>query len=366
LTFRRTKSVHERLGFELDHYDLHQIPQNIAETCPWVWKTNLLGGGRLVNLTAKVMEWPTLNDYLKQKGWTHGEGFSVGNKSQDAKWLTKMAYLPIKALTVFGVDKEKITTVDENKFEAPREPDRFAAPMFLIGENESLPADLWLSGNLAFRNSIVSINAKEEEKADLKEFANIFAKYREKLRVFCLLKSSRALVGKSTSILKLDIEELPWPGDDGFQKLSWWEELLLSDASEVYSPFIRVGQNAPAITEAVDSSKFQSYANTFVCLLGSVYSNLRADRCGVADGMAYQAFTFGKTSGLDWPSDWSDHLRKLLFKHDSAALRTHRIVRFYEGNTLIIVKPDRMRDWIPSTAIRDADETLVDLQEQGF
>jgi len=366
LTFRRTKSVHERLGFELDHYDLHQIPQNIAETCPWVWKTNLLGGGRLVDLNAKVMGWPTLRDYLQQKGWAHGEGFIVGNKSQEAKWLTEMAYLPTKALTGFGIDKEKITTVDEKKFEAPRDPGRFAAPMFLIRENESLPTGLWLSGSLAFRHRIVSITAKEEEKADLKEFADIFANYREKLRVFCLLKSSEALLGKSTSILKLDIEELPWPGDNGFEKLSWWEELLLSDAAEVYAPFIRVGQNAPAITETVDSSKFQSYANTFVRLLGSVYSNLRADRCGVADGMAYQAFTFGKTSELDWPSDWSDHLRKLLFKHDSAALRTHRIVRFYEGNTLIIVKPDRMRDWIPSTAIRDADETLVDLQEQGF
>ena len=45
LTFRRTKSVHERLGFELDHYDFHEIPQNLAEESPWVWKANLLGEG---------------------------------------------------------------------------------------------------------------------------------------------------------------------------------------------------------------------------------------------------------------------------------------------------------------------------------
>jgi hypothetical protein len=32
----------------------------------------------------------------------------------------------------------------------------------------------------------------------------------------------------------------------------------------------------------------------------------------------------------------------------------------------VIVKPDRLRYWIRSTAIRDADETLVELKNQGF
>lgn len=368
MTFRRTKSVHERLGFELDHYDLHQIPQTVAETCPWVWKSNLLGGGRLVNLTAKIMEWPTLVDYLMKKGWTHGEGFIVGKKSSDKKadWLHGMPFLPTEGLGEEGICVEQIDVVCATQFAAPRKIERYQAPMLLIGENASLFSGVWLDGDLTFLDSIVSINAPRSDESRLVEFARKFQSQRDRLTVFCLLKSSKALVGKSTAILKRDIEQLPWPGDKGFQRLSWWEDLLLYDASEVYAPFIRVGHNAPAITESVDLSKFQSYANTFVRLLGSVYSSLRADRCGIADGMGYQAFTFGKVSELDWPNDWSEHLRELLFKHDSAAIRTHRIVRFYEGNTLIIVKSDRMRDWIPSTAIRDADEILIDLQEQGF
>ena len=44
-TFRRTKSVHERIGFELDHYDHHTVPQNTAKEFSSVWKSNLLGGG---------------------------------------------------------------------------------------------------------------------------------------------------------------------------------------------------------------------------------------------------------------------------------------------------------------------------------
>ena len=35
-TFRRTVSVHERLGFELDHYDCHAVPQRVAEAHDWI------------------------------------------------------------------------------------------------------------------------------------------------------------------------------------------------------------------------------------------------------------------------------------------------------------------------------------------
>jgi len=42
------------------------------------------------------------------------------------------------------------------------------------------------------------------------------------------------------------------------------------------------------------------------------------------------------------------------------------VLRFYEANTILIVKPDRLRYWIRSAAIRDADETLTDLRSQGY
>jgi hypothetical protein len=368
MTFRRTKSVHERLGFELDHYDLHYIPQDLAETTPWVWKANLLGGGRLAGLTSKVMGWPTLCAYLKKKGWTHGEGFIVGKKSSDkeALWLNGMPFLPTNGLMDNGIRLERIDIVRETKFAAPRKPERFKSPMVLIYKNESLDSAFWNSGNLAFKHRLVSVNSPEHDAKALEEFATKFQSLQIGFRAYCLLQSTEALVGQSTSILKRDIEQLPWPEEDGSQKLSWWEELLLSDAADVYAPLIRVGQKSPAVMEGVDSRNLKVYAESFVRLLGSVYSNLRASHCGFAEGMAYQAFTFGKKSTLEWPDDWSQHLGELVQKQNSAALRTRRIIRFYEGNTLIIVKPDRLRNWIASTAIRDADETLVDLQQQGF
>jgi len=247
ITFRRTKSVHERLGFELDHYDLHQIPLEFATSNPWVWKTNLLGGGRLVHLTAKVMQWPTLKDFIQDKGWTHGEGFSVGNKKRSADWLTGMPFLPTRALKEGGICHEKIDIVREKLFEAPRSPERFRAPMFLIAENELLFTDFLPKGELAFLNSFVSINALESQLAEIAKFAETFHKFKSQLIVFGILKSTRSLIGKSTSILKKDIDDLPWPGVKGFEKLAWWEEILLSDAARFYAPLIRVGQTSAAL-----------------------------------------------------------------------------------------------------------------------
>ena len=369
LTIRKTKSVHERLGFELDHYDEHFIPQDMAQTSPWIWKVNLLGGGRLANLTAKVMNWPTLEQYLDKKGWTHGEGFIVGKNSarkNPCNWLRNKKFLPTQALTKYGIDVDAITTVPDHNVVYSSKPERFTPPMFLIRENEQLPSALWTSGSLAFLHQIVSINSPASELKELTVFAKEFDRNKNRLKQYSLLKSTQSVIGKSTAILKRDIEELPWPVDGLSQKLAWWEEILLSESSTIYAPLIRVGHKSPAASQAVDQPMFDAYSDTFVRLLGSVYSNLRSGHSGVADGIAYQSFIFGKSSDLYWPDDWAAHLKKLIIKNSGAAFRTNRIIRFYEANTLIIVKPDRMRNWIRSTAIRDADETLIDLQEQGF
>lgn len=133
---------------------------------------------------------------------------------------------------------------------------------------------------------------------------------------------------------------------------------IREECHEKLVAMIRTGQIAKLIRGPIESQDFLSYSGPFVRLLGSVYSNLRASHCGFAEGMAYQAFTFGEKSTLEW-LDWSQHIGELVKQNSAAPL-----IRFYEGNTLIIVKPDRLRNWIASTAIRDADETLVDLQKQ--
>jgi hypothetical protein len=221
-------------------------------------------------------------------------------------------------------------------------------------------------GFLAYRNQIVGIHAPKAEEQQLREFYEQFVANRKTLRAFCAIFGTRALNDKATSILKRDIDVLPWLEGRERWRLSWWEKSLSEDVVEYASDFIRLGQNSRLLREKVSANHLQTFSDTFIKMLGSVYSNLRASEFGLLDGLAFQAFCFGKESDLDWPSDWSGQLREVIYREHGDALRTVRILRFYEGNTIIMVKPDRLRYWIPSTAIRDADETLVDLQRQGY
>ena len=377
LTFRRTKSVHARIGFELDHYDWHNVPQMTAVDSLSVWKANLLGGGRLLHLSQRISTQRTLKVYWETQGWSDGEGFKDGSrksetpdpdkpdKRQEADWLTGKPFLPSSALSEHGVDMEQIGIVVKERFSAPREKSRFTPPMVLIRETDTLPVVFWGKEYITFLRDIISINAPASDAVKLEQFANAFRKNINTVRAFCLLNSSRALVNKSTSILKQDIDDIPWPNDDGSMSLAFWEQVLLDDILKHTAQLIKVGQNAPVFTENADAATFDEYASLFVKMLGSVYRNLTPGRSDCFNGLAYQSFYFGKQSNIDWPSNWSKKLADVVYRANST-MHTSRVLRFYEGNTFFIIKPDRLRYWIPSTAIWDADETLGDMVGFGF
>jgi hypothetical protein len=85
ITVKKLKSAKERQYFEIDHYDFHKVNKTNALNDVFVWKANLLGGGRLPSFIKKISNHKTLQDYLSFKeensGWNFGEGFIVGNRS---------------------------------------------------------------------------------------------------------------------------------------------------------------------------------------------------------------------------------------------------------------------------------------------
>jgi hypothetical protein len=238
--------------------------------------------------------------------------------------------------------------------------------LVLIKEHISLPCAFWNNGFLAYKGKIVGIHAPPEQAQQLRQFYQEFSTNRKTLQAFCILLGSQALVGKATAILKRDIDVLPWPKGGARWDLCDWERILCEDVVNYAAEFVRLGQNSRLLKQCATCDDMKAYADVFIKMLGSIYTNLREAKSGVLNGIAYQAFCFGKAPQFDWPSDWSEKLNNLIYIVHGAALRTVRVLRFYENNVIIIVKPDRLRYWIRSTAIRDADETLVDLRTQGY
>ncbi len=370
LIFRRTVSVHERICFELDHYDHHTISQTQSETDPFVWRANLLGGERLIEISQRIRSMRTLQEYVSQREWNYGEGFIAAKtgKRSPAPFLTGKPLLPTDAFTDEGIDKTMIETVKETHFRSAYTEDRYSAPLILIRELDSLPIAFWDEGFIAYRNQIVGIHAPSSQKSDLNKLFKYLQHNHIICRLSCALNSSRFIVGKATSILKHDIDMLPYPENINELSLSFWEEALCDDVLKYLIDYARLGQNSELLKTAANKKNMDDYSTMFLRMLGSIYDNLEAAEPIFIEGLVCQPFYFGKRPNLSWLTKEAEgELQKLIYSEEKHKhLRTIRVLRFYLENVLLIVKPDRLRYWIRSTAIRDADDTLIDLRQQGY
>jgi len=373
-TFRRTVSVKERICFELDHYDRHKVSQKHAETDPYIWRANLLGGGRLLDISQRLRDMPTFAEHIQQQGWDYGEGFIAGKKRKGRKetrkpaaFLTGKSFLPTKAFTDKGIDEIRIGTVTETLFESPRKKERFDPPLVLIKESVSLPVTFWNKGFLSYRHRIVGIHAPRSHASELCSFYESFLKKHDIYRFCCTLYGTESLTSKATAIRKQDIDLLPYPKDQTDLSFSFWEEAIQSDVLKYMADCVRLGQKSELLRKSADESDLKKYSKMFIKMLGSVYNNLSAGDPIFLNGLICQPFYFGDRPEVSWLNAGAEgELEELIYYKNHEYLRTVRVFRLYTENVMLIVKPDRLRYWIRSTAIRDADETLIDLSEQGY
>lgn len=373
LTFRRTISVNERICFEIDHYDHHNVPQYQAETDFYIWRINLLGGGRLISISQKLRSERTLAKYLednaRDKNWDYGEGYIAAKtgKRTPAPFLTGQDLLPASAFTESGIDENKITRVQETKFRSAYTIDRYTPPIILIKEVSSLPITLNTKRVLAYGHRIVGIHAPVKQISELRSLYDFLVKHRDTYLFWCTVNGTEALIDMETTIRKQDIDSWPYPEDKKNLSLSFWEKVLRDDTLNYMADFVRLGQESEVLLKSANEKVLCQYSEMFIKMLGSIYDNLKASKPIFLNGLICQPFYFGNSPELEWiDKNAEPELTKLIYYEKHARLRTVRVVRFYDKNVILIVKSDRLRYWIRSTAIRDADETLKDLYQQGY
>lgn len=367
-TFRRTVSVKEKICFELDHYDRHFVMQKQAEMDFYVWRVHLLGGGRLLNMSKRFRDTRTLKKYIEdQRGWKYGEGFTIGNKKNKTAFLNDKKYLPKQALNSNGIDEEKIEDLTESKFERPREKESYTSPLILIRKIDSLAIAYWDKYFLSYSHEIVGIHAPASQSSKLVKIYKLIFEKNDFFRFMVTLHGSCALAERETAILKQDIDLLPFPKDKNTLSFSFWEKALCEDVIDYMAGYIRHGQKSKLLQESAGKKDLCRYSEVFVKMLGSIYNNLKASAPIFWNNLICQPFYFGNSPELTWlGSDAEANLEKLIYYENHERLRTVRVFRFYDKNVLLIVKPDRLRYWIRSTAIWDADETLTHLYDQGY
>lgn len=404
VTVRRTKPSKEKLYFELDYYDFHRISYKEALENRLVWKSNLLGGGRLKHLMKRFAPIRSLGDYLRkakeEDGWEFAEGFIVAKKKEEmdelielktnaeklsqenkerlkklekkykADYLTGKPTLPTEAFTEEGIDEDQIDILREEYFyrSAKKNKKIFQRPHLLIKEGvakKSIPIE-FRNDYLSFKDNVIGIHAPEDQIDDLLDLERRIKNNRTYL-FYVAGFSGKYMVGRATTILKMDIEALPYPENERELELTEIEQILVDDVLDYMLDFRRKGENSVA-EKSVSDQQLKQFSEIYCKVLNSVYKEFKPyEPQKIGSFICYPFYYRDKPQIIeDSMDEFEAALHELIQKKYNTNSRIVRILRMYENNTIYLIKPKQTRYWLRSVAIRDADETFADLVVQGY
>lgn len=395
--FRRTKASGEKVDFEIDHYDIHKVSYLSAVNNPRVWQANFMGGGRLHHLLDRIVTTRSLRQYLDKKvaenGWKVAEGwiesskdvklvneldiitnrteneereFIVLKEKHQAEWITGYKLVETENFTEDGIGSVDICnkkyfyrSVKENK-------EIFQPPHLLIKEQagiSSIPIE-YSEEYLTFRNEIIGIHTSQSDKHLLRKIEKRY-KNNQSYSALLWLLSGRIISTREGVVLKNDILSLPYPEEEiVFDPI---EKILLSDISEYYSEFRKMGEKSVILTTPSEKD-LEIFGELYCRVLNSIYDDFHAVHPILGKEFVAYPFILGKEPNTEIPrniEDVEEKLRSLLDSKQGYNLWVKRILKVYHENVIFLYKPNQKRYWLPSIAIRDADTTFLDLYKQG-
>jgi hypothetical protein len=368
-TVRRSSRSEAEIGFDLDYYDLHWLPRQLALSNDAVWRTDLFGGGRVLGLVDGLKKFRALGEYAKSRNWEFGEGFIAGNsgKRVPANYITGQHFIPSNALGENGIDVKAIRVVQQMVFASPRPSTRYAPPMLLVRKHMNLAHGLWVDTPLTYDSEVVGFCAPAGDVLNLERMRKWLSDESHALRGYVALTSPRLFIRKATVVQTNDVFSVPFP-NGGSLELSINERILLDDVVDYYRDLIRLGEDSQAMT-ATGLAAIPAFNEVLTRQINAIYQQnpLGALTTQSWPGVICQPFVFG-AGAIDWSDAESlkGKLETLLRERSGTTLQITRVARIYDGNFVFLLKPDRLRFWLRSVALRDADEILADLRAQGF
>lgn len=368
-TFRRTGRMDAEQGLDLDYYDLHFVPYSVALKDDRLWRANLLGGGRALSLVNRLAQSRTLREYAEQNDWEVGEGFIVGQSVQrkHAPHLTGHPYLPSNALTTSGIDESQIKPLEDELFRSAYTERRFTPPMLLIREQMHLAHAIWDKHYLTYSQRMVGFCAPHKDLPKLKSIDRWLTAEKRTLCAYLALTSPGLFAQKATALQADDIYSIPYPVEETFD-LSENERTVVDDIVDYQSDLIRLGESSAAMHQVCDED-LQAYADVLSRQVNALYGSQNFGLRGqyTWSGAVCQAYAFGDTQ-VEWSGaeELRERIATLLHTESHQNLTITRICRLYDRSFLFILKPDRLRYWMRSVGLRDADDVLADLRAQGY
>lgn len=404
VTFRKVSAVEKRLFFEVDAYDIHRVPLDVAMSEPKAWKANLLGGGRLLRTYHSVKGTRTIESFLESKGcidhrpdtrtkeqkkakldvdydfkpipqqWFCSEGYKGDGtgKTYQRPLRANHSCVDTLAFQEGAGNKIPVLPIEHTSFDAPRDFAIFSPPHLLIKKHESLPSCYRGPEHaepLFFRNQIVGISCPPRDSSELAELGLYLLRERESL-VFFAVFGAQSLINKTSALLKQDIMELPYP-DDGKLHFRGVEPALRDDVLNHMIPLIKYGtenKETEHLVKDASEPQLHTFSSTLIQVLRNTWKQIREAKVadlGTAWCVAYSLDGSDVAMLDETPAQLIARIDRLLEHRPSDRLRFRRVVRVFDGNLFYLIKPKDYRYWLRSVAVRDADEVVGNLMTQA-
>jgi len=387
---KRIVSSEKKIAFEIDHYDRHFVRHDWAadETKQFVWKTNLLGGGRLFHLIYRLSLLETFKQFIDRKknnGWVYSIGYIVkhsNKKKVPADFITGNLTIKPKSFKYNGDFDTEIETSE--LFVETRKKELYTAPHIifkLVVEKSKIPM-AFSDEYLCFNSKFVGIHAPQSDREELYRIYDRLHKNETTFKLyqtFILATSSSAMIHRETSMVKEDIDNLPYPEETEYLIPSPTEEILINDVLDYYIHLGKAISKKGAgrkFNEKVSKEQLKKFGEIFCDVLNPIYA--KNDKSWQY-GKFYQTksfticqFGYGKNEGLSFQmfDDLDDVIKSLIYDNTSNRGATFtRVCRYYKHlsgyDCVFLIKPNAIRYWLNSIALRDADETFMDLKKAG-
>lgn len=404
---KRLVSTEKKLRFEIDHYDCHFVRFDWACRYPFVWKCNILGGGRLFHLIYRLSLLQNLEGFIKEKQkendeWIFEEGYKLNGKDRftnppfyDLLHKDKVDYLKDYSI-VFCNDKES-----NINFHRPHSERLYKIPLIIIQKSsrENLLfalKDAHHDSHISFSSKIIAIHSPIDELKNLQKIYNRIKNHEPTYLLWILATSASRLVAKETAFDKKDFDTLPFPDftdeEEEYLEFNDTEKILRDDVlnhykhlgkstnGDGYEPLEKkLNVNQPKDREILDefgkafcNNLNEIYAkNGNSWQRGKIYQTKSTDK--ISEGFIIYQFGFGLTTSEPENIEIDEsYLKTLIFDTESnrSAIWV-RVGRVYQHtpngyDCVFLIKPANIRYWLRSVALRDADDTFKDLKQAGL
>lgn len=155
------------------------------------------------------------------------------------------------------------------------------------------------------------------------------------------------------------------------------EHIIVDDVLNYYIKLGQASQNSK-LDKRTGNLQLQEYGDTFCKTLNPIYER-NGNSWYIGDFYRTESFTVyafyydkptDKPIRLEKENQFNAEIEQLLYDATHQSVRYTRVLKSfikYEGyDVLIFIKPNSLRYWLKSIALRDADEIYVDLKNAGY